>query len=112
MSAFQRLASGPRVARRIDLEASGRGRHLRHRRLARRASALPITDRQADYARAVQKQLDAAGIRATIDERNEKVNFKIREAQLQKIPFMLVVGDQEQENGRSRCAISSTATRV
>jgi threonyl-tRNA synthetase len=64
------------------------------------AIVLPITDRQADYARAVQKQLDGAGIRATIDERNEKVNFKIREAQLQKIPFMLVVGDREQENGQ------------
>jgi threonyl-tRNA synthetase len=64
------------------------------------AIVLPITDRQADYARSVQKQLDAAGIRATIDERNEKVNFKIREAQLQKIPFMLVVGDREQENGQ------------
>ena len=48
----------------------------------------------------VQKQLDAAGIRATLDERNEKVNLKIREAQLQKIPFMLVVGDREQENGQ------------
>jgi threonyl-tRNA synthetase len=64
------------------------------------AIVLPITGRQADYARALQKQLDAAGIRATIDERNEKVNFKIREAQLQKIPFMLVVGDREQENGQ------------
>jgi threonyl-tRNA synthetase len=63
------------------------------------ATVLPITDRQSEYARSVQKQLDAAGIRVTIDERNEKVNFKIREAQLQKIPFMLVVGDREQENG-------------
>jgi threonyl-tRNA synthetase len=64
------------------------------------AVVLPITDRQAECARGVQKQLDAAGIRATLDERNEKVNFKIREAQLQKIPFMLVVGDREQENGQ------------
>ena len=48
----------------------------------------------------MQKQLDAAGIRATIDERSEKVNFKIREAQLQKIPFMLVVGDREQQNNQ------------
>jgi len=64
------------------------------------AIVLPITDRQGDYARSVQKQLDGAGIRTTIDERNEKVNFKIREAQLQKIPFMLVVGDREQENGQ------------
>jgi threonyl-tRNA synthetase len=63
------------------------------------AIVLPITDRQAAYALDVQKQLDAAGIRATVDDRNEKVNLKIREAQLQKIPYMLVVGDREQENG-------------
>jgi threonyl-tRNA synthetase len=64
------------------------------------AIVLPITDRQAEYARALQKQLETAGIRATLDERNEKVNLKIREAQLQKIPFMLVVGDREQEKGQ------------
>jgi threonyl-tRNA synthetase len=64
------------------------------------AIVLPITDRQSAYARAVEKQLNAAGIRVTLDDRNEKVNFKIREAQLQKIPFMLVVGDREQENGQ------------
>ena len=63
------------------------------------AIVLPITDRQTAYARDIQKQLDAAGIRATVDDRNEKVNLKIREAQLQKIPYMLVVGDREQENG-------------
>ena len=60
----------------------------------------PITDRQSEYARAVEKQLNAAGIRVALDERNEKVNFRIREAQLLKIPFMLVVGDREQENGQ------------
>jgi threonyl-tRNA synthetase len=59
------------------------------------AVVLPITDRQLDYARQVQDRLDAAGIRVTIDDRNEKVNLKIREAQLQKVPFMLVVGDRE-----------------
>ena len=63
------------------------------------AIVLPITDRQAEYARCIQKQLDDAGIRVTVDDRNEKVNLKIREAQLQKIPYMLVVGDREQENG-------------
>jgi threonyl-tRNA synthetase len=63
------------------------------------AIVLPITDRQTEYARGIQQQLDAAGIRATVDDRNEKVNLKIREAQLQKIPYMLVVGDREQENG-------------
>jgi threonyl-tRNA synthetase len=63
------------------------------------AIVLPITDRQTEYARDLRKQLDAAGIRATVDERSEKVNLKIREAQLQKIPYMLVVGDREQESG-------------
>jgi len=64
------------------------------------ATVLPITDRQSEYARDVLRQLEAAGIRATVDERNEKVNLKIREAQLQKVPYMLVVGDREQQNGQ------------
>jgi threonyl-tRNA synthetase len=64
------------------------------------ATVLPITDRQTEFARSVQKQLDDAGVRATVDDRNEKVNLKIREAQLQKIPYMLVVGDREQQNGQ------------
>jgi len=64
------------------------------------ATVLPITDRQTEYARGVVKQLEAAGIRTTIDERSEKVNLKIREAQLQKVPYMLVVGDREQQNGQ------------
>jgi threonyl-tRNA synthetase len=65
------------------------------------AIVLPITDRQLDYARSVQSQLDAAGIRATVDDRSEKVNLKIREAQLQKIPYMLVVGDREAQSGQA-----------
>jgi len=64
------------------------------------ATVLPITDRQMEFARGVLASLEAAGIRATIDERSEKVNLKIREAQLQKIPYMLVVGDREQQNGQ------------
>jgi threonyl-tRNA synthetase len=64
------------------------------------AIVLPITDRQTEYARGIQKQLDEAGIRATVDERSEKVNLKIRDAQMQKIPYMLVVGDREQESGQ------------
>ena len=63
------------------------------------AIVLPITDRQTEYARSIAKQLDDAGIRATVDERSEKVNLKIRDAQMQKIPYMLVVGDREQQNG-------------
>jgi threonyl-tRNA synthetase len=56
---------------------------------------LPIADRHAAYAGEVVQALDAAGFRAEADDRQEKVNYKIREAQLQKIPYMLVVGDRE-----------------
>jgi threonyl-tRNA synthetase len=59
------------------------------------AVVLPITDRQIDYARQVTDQLKRAGLRAHLDDRNEKVNLKIREAQLQKVPYMLVVGERE-----------------
>ncbi|MBC8166393.1 MAG: threonine--tRNA ligase, partial [Bryobacteraceae bacterium] len=62
------------------------------------AIVLPITDRQTEYGRSVHQQLVDAGLRATIDDRGEKVNLKIREAQLQKIPYMLVVGDREAQN--------------
>jgi threonyl-tRNA synthetase len=60
---------------------------------------LPISERHLGYAKEVLGKLQTAKIRAEVDERNEKVNFKIREAQLQKIPFMLVVGDREQSSG-------------
>jgi len=59
---------------------------------------LPITDRQAEYARKVSEELKQAGLRASLDDRGEKVNLKIREAQLQKVPYMLVVGDREMQN--------------
>ena len=64
------------------------------------AAVLPITDRQFDYARQVKDRLEAAGVRVTVDDRNEKVNLKIREAQLQKVPYMLVVGDREAQAGQ------------
>ncbi len=60
---------------------------------------LPITDAHVDYARAVEAQLRKAGLRVEVDARNEKMGFKIREAQLQKIPYMLVIGNREMENG-------------
>ena len=63
------------------------------------AIVLPITDRALEYGRKVAEQLKSAGVRVEVDDRNEKVNFKIREAQLQKIPYMLVVGDREAEQG-------------
>ncbi|HET9265578.1 MAG TPA: threonine--tRNA ligase [Vicinamibacterales bacterium] len=56
---------------------------------------LPIADRHLDYARAVGRQLEAAGLRVEVDERQEKIGYKIRGAQLQKVPYMLVVGDRE-----------------
>jgi threonyl-tRNA synthetase len=62
------------------------------------AAVLPITDRHVDYAKQVAERLKAAGVRAHLDDRNEKVNLKIREAQLQKVPYMLVVGDREAQN--------------
>lgn len=58
---------------------------------------LPITDRQHEYARKVLAELKTSGIRAEIDERSEKVGYKIREGQLQKIPYLLVLGDKEIE---------------
>ena len=60
---------------------------------------LPITDRAAAYADQVAAQLDQAGYRVEVDHRNEKIGKKIREAQLEKIPYMLVVGDRDMENG-------------
>jgi threonyl-tRNA synthetase len=59
------------------------------------AIVLPIADRHLDYARTVRDRLTAAGLRAGLDERQEKIGYKIREAQLQKVPYMLVVGDRE-----------------
>ena len=60
---------------------------------------LPIADRHAPHGRSVQTRLQAAGLRVEFDERQEKIGYKIREAQLQKIPYMLVVGDREAAEG-------------
>jgi threonyl-tRNA synthetase len=60
---------------------------------------LPIAERHLAHARTVEQTLASAGIRADVDPRNEKLGFKVREAELQKIPIMLVVGDQEQADG-------------
>jgi threonyl-tRNA synthetase len=59
------------------------------------ARLMTITDRQRDYASQVCSRLQTAGIRAEADLRNEKISYKIREAQTEKIPYMLVVGDRE-----------------
>jgi threonyl-tRNA synthetase len=60
---------------------------------------LPIADRHHDYARQVEQRLSAAGFRVEVDARNEKLGYKIREAQAQKHPYMLVVGDRDVEAG-------------
>lgn len=59
---------------------------------------LPITDRAIDYAEKVEKNLKDAGIRCEIDKRNEKIGYKIREAKMEKVPYILVVGDKETED--------------
>ena len=72
------------------------------------AVVLPISDRHLAYAGAVRDQLASAGLRVELDERQEKIGYKIREAQLQKVPYMLVTGDREAAEGavsvRSRSA--------
>ncbi len=60
---------------------------------------LPIADRHAEYAARVRDRLAAAGLRVELDDRQEKIGYKIREAQLQKIPYMLVAGDKEVSDG-------------
>jgi len=61
------------------------------------AKVLSISDKQFDYAKGVRDQLRAAGIRAELDPRSEKIGFKIREAAMEKVPYILVVGDKEIE---------------
>ena len=60
---------------------------------------LPVTERAVDYCKALAKNLEMEGYRVTVDARNEKIGKKIREGQMEKIPYMLVVGDRDMENG-------------
>ncbi len=64
------------------------------------AALIPIADRHLDYMRQVETELRKAGIRVTVDDRPERMNAKIRDAQNQKIPYMLVIGDKEEESGQ------------
>jgi threonyl-tRNA synthetase len=77
---------------------------------------LPISDRHLEYARRVRDELAAAGLRVELDDRQEKIGYKIREAQLQKVPYMLVTGDREAAEGtvavRSRSAGDLGARQV
>lgn len=63
------------------------------------ARLLTVTDAALDAARAMERDLKAAGVRVTVDDRNEKLGFKVREAQMAKIPYMLVVGEKEAQSG-------------
>ncbi|MBA3231324.1 MAG: threonine--tRNA ligase, partial [Acidobacteria bacterium] len=80
------------------------------------AVVVPIADRHAGFAGSVRDRLAAAGLRVELDDRQEKIGYKIREAQLQKIPYMLVVGDREAAEGtvsvRSRAAGDQGACTV
>ncbi|WP_241359670.1 His/Gly/Thr/Pro-type tRNA ligase C-terminal domain-containing protein, partial [Escherichia coli] len=60
---------------------------------------LPISDKYHDYARRVQEQLQQADLRGTVDERDERIGRKIRDAEMQKVPYLLVVGEKEADNG-------------
>jgi threonyl-tRNA synthetase len=64
------------------------------------AVLIPITDRHVSYAQDVAEKLKQAGLRVEVDERPERMNAKIRDAQMQKIPYMLVVGDKEMQSGQ------------
>jgi threonyl-tRNA synthetase len=61
------------------------------------AVVVPVTEKHQAYARAVGDELRRAGVRVQVDDRNEKLGYRIREAQVQKVPYMLVVGDKEVE---------------
>jgi threonyl-tRNA synthetase len=61
---------------------------------------IPVAERHQGYAREVEGALAAKGLRVSVDDRSEKMGYKIREAQLQKVPYMLVVGDREVEAKR------------
>ena len=64
------------------------------------AVMIPIAERHVEYANKVADQLKAIGVRVNVDARNEKMNAKIREQAMQKVPFLLVVGDKESEAGK------------
>ena len=71
---------------------------------------IPIADRHLPYAQEVAETLKAAGLRVEVDERGERMNAKIRDAQKQKVPYMLVIGDKEMETGLWHCACAPAKT--
>ena len=81
----------------LDLAMHDDGSYIPIKDIAKRQS---ISDKYLDYAGKVLEDLKEAGIRAEIDSRAEKIGYKIREAQMKKIPYMLVVGAKEEEEGK------------
>jgi len=75
------------------------------------AIVLPLSEHYLDYAREVSDRLVAAGFRAEVDERNEKIGYKIREAELQKIPYMLIVGEKEKAAGTASLRVHGEGDR-
>jgi threonyl-tRNA synthetase len=77
---------------------------------------MPITDKFIPYAKEVEQKMFQLGIRVDLDERNEKIGYKIREAQVQKVPYMLIIGEKEVEDGtvavRSRSEGDKGAMKV
>ena len=63
------------------------------------AKILPVSDKFADYAKKVSAELKEKGVRVEVDDRDEKLGYKIRQAQLQKVPYMLIIGEKEQNAG-------------
>ena len=63
------------------------------------ARVLPISEKHIEYARVVHERLRAARIRVELDDRNEKLGYRVRDAQVRKVPYMLVVGEREREAG-------------
>ena len=71
------------------------------------AMVIPIADRHVEYANKVAQQMTAAGFRVQVDDRNERMQAKIRDAQLQKVPYMLVTGDREAEANEAAVRLRS-----
>lgn len=73
---------------------------------------LPINDAVLDYTNGISEKLTSLGVRCEVDSRNEKIGYKIREAQLEKVPYMLVIGEKEKEAGVVAVVRERTATEV
>lgn len=72
---------------------------------------IPISEKYADYARSIQESLKKNLIRCSVDERSEKMGYKIREARLARVPYMLVVGQKNRSRASCLCAAATSGTR-